>query len=189
MRKTTLAVSSLLAVLCAIPVLGQTDRGTITGLISDQAGAAIPNATLELKGTETGVAYPTASSSTGNYTFTQIPVGLYELTVSAAGFKMYVRQNIRVQGAQTLGLDVQMEIGAATESVTVTTEVSLLRTESSDVSTNVDAVRMTTLPILPIGNGFSSSHGVRNPMAVSNLTPGTYFDPNLNIKVNGAPSN
>ena len=102
---------------------------------------------------------------------------------------MYVRQNIRVQGAQTLGLDVQMEIGAATESVTVTTEVSLLRTESSDISTNVDAVRMTTLPILPIGNGFSSSHGVRNLMAVVNLTPGTYFDPNLNVKVNGAPSN
>jgi len=78
MRKSTLAVSSLLAVLCSISVWGQTDRGTVTGLISDQNGAAIANAMLELKGSETGVAYPTASSSTGNYTFTQIPVGLFK---------------------------------------------------------------------------------------------------------------
>ena len=84
---------------------------------------------------------------------------------------------------------ITLEVGAATESVTVSADVSLLKTESSDVSHNVTGDRLTSLPILPIGNGYSSSHGVRNPMAMANLAPGTYFDPNLNIRVNGAPSN
>jgi hypothetical protein len=179
----------LISLILSMAAFAQTDRGTITGLVTDPAGAVVANAQLELRGTETGTTYPAATSATGNYTFSQLPVGPYELTLSVPGFKRFVRQNLRVQGAQTIGVDIQLEVGAATESVTVSAEVSLLRTESSDISTNVDSSRMTSLPILPIGNGFSSSHGVRNPMAVANLAPGTYFDPNLNIKVNGAPSN
>ena len=84
MRKSTLAVSSLLAVLCLISLYGA-DRPRNSHWTDFRSnGAAIANAMLELKGSETGVAYPTASSSTGNYTFTQIPVGLYELTATAA---------------------------------------------------------------------------------------------------------
>src|SRR6185295_536324 len=82
-----------------------------------------------------------------------------------------------------------LEVGAATESVTVNAETSLLKTESSDVSVNVSGDRLVNLGVLAIGNGVSSSHGVRNPLAVSTLAPGTSFDPNLNIRVNGAPSN
>src|SRR5262245_8181975 len=104
----------------------QTDRATITGTVTDPAGAVVANAPMELRGTETGSVYPAVSSATGNYTFTQIPVGAYELSVTVPGFKRYVRQNIRVQAAQVLGLDIGLEVGAATESVTVSAEVSLL---------------------------------------------------------------
>jgi hypothetical protein len=158
-------------------------------MVTDPAGAVVVAAPLELKGAETGVSYQAVSSATGNFTFSQLPVGTYELSVTVPGFKRYVRQNIRVQAAQTLGLDIALEVGAASESVTVSAEVSLLKTESSDVAYNVTSPRLVSLPILPIGNGFSSSHGVRNPMAVSGLAPGTFFDPNLQIKVNGAFSN
>ena len=181
-------IISILLVFASL-AFAQTDRGTITGTVTDPAGAVVANAPLELRGAETGVAYQGVTSATGNYTFGQLPLGTYQLTVTAAGFKTYLRQNIRVQAALTLGVDIPLEIGSQAESVTVTAEVSLLKTESSDVTTNVGTATLNTLPILPIGNGFSSSHGVRNPMAMSRLAPGTFLDPNLNIKVNGAPSN
>jgi len=118
-----------------------------------------------------------------------LPVGTYELTVAIAGFKKLTRSNIRVQSSQVIPLNIVLEVGSASESVTVTAEVTLLRTDSSDVSANVATDRLTSLPILPIGNGNSSSHGVRTPQAVANLIPGTYFAPSSNIRVNGSPSN
>jgi hypothetical protein len=184
----TLVISSVVCV-CALAAFGQTDRGTITGAVADPAGAVVANAPIELKNVQTGAGYQAASTDTGNYTLPQLPVGVYELTVTVPGFKKFVRQNITVQATQTVRVDVTLEVGSATESVTVSAETSLLKTESSDVSVNVTGDRLVNLGVLPIGNGFSSSHGVRNPMAVSTLAPGTFFDPNLTIRVNGAPSN
>src|SRR5262249_29806338 len=175
--------------LLSLLAFAQTDRGTITGTVADPGGAVVAGAAIEIRNVETGNIFPAVTTQTGNYTVTQLPVGTYELTVTVQGFKKYVRQNLPVQAAQTLGVDVVLEVGAATESVTVNAEVSLLKTESSDVTTNVTGDRLLNLAILPIGNGFSSSHGIRNPAAVSTLAPGTYFDPNLNFRVNGAPSN
>ena len=168
---------------------GQTDRGTITGSVSDPTGAVVASAPIQVKNTQTGTVYNGATSATGNYTFPQLPPGTYELAVTVPGFKNFVRQNIVVQVTQVVRADAALEVGASTESVTVSAETSLLKTESGEVSVNVTGDRMLNLGMLPIGNGFSSSHGVRNPMAVANLTPGTFFDPNLNIRVNGAPSN
>ena len=186
MRSIRIAICGLIMGFFAF---GQTDRGTITGTISDPAGAVLAGAPIEARNVETGTAYPAVSTSTGNYTIVQLPLGTYELTVTVPGFKKFIRQNLRVQAAQTLPVDVTLEVGAATESVTVSAEASLLKSESSDISHNISGDRLTSLPILPIGNGFSSSHGVRNPMAVANLANGIFFDPNLNVKVNGAPSN
>jgi len=179
----------LLLAVCVLAAFAQTDRGAITGTVSDPGGAVVPNAPIEVKNTETGAVYQVATSDTGNYTLAQMPIGTYELTITVPGFKKFVRQNITVQATQTTRIDATLEVGAATESVTVSAETSLLKTESGDVSTNVTGDRLVNLGVLPIGNGFSSSHGVRNPMAVSMLTPGTYFDPNLQLRVNGAPSN
>ena len=184
---------SLLGVLClslaAVAAFGQTDRGTITGSVSDPTGALIANAPIRATNSQTGTVYTGATSATGNYTFPQLPPGTYEISISVSGFKRFVRQNVVVPVTQTVRVDASLEVGSAAESVTVSAEVSLLKTESGEVSHNVTGDRLTSLPILPIGNGFSSSHGVRNPMAVANLAPGTFFDPNLNIRVNGAPSN
>jgi hypothetical protein len=177
------------ALLLAAVAFAQTDRGTITGTVSDPAGAVVPNAPMELVNTQTGALYQAATSETGNYSFVQLPIGVYRLQVTVPGFKTYVRENLTLAAFQTLRQDIVLEVGTAAESVTVTADVSLLKTESGEVSYSVKGQRLTSLPILPIGNGYSSSHGVRNPMAVANLAPGTFFDPNLNIRVNGAPSN
>ena len=104
--------------LCA-PVFAQSDRGTITGTISDPAGAVVTGAPIEAKNAETGATYQAASSATGNYTLPQLPAGPYQLTVTVTGFKKFVRQNIVVSVASTFRVDVSLEVGSATESVTV----------------------------------------------------------------------
>src|ERR1700686_3374764 len=114
----------------ALAMFAQSDRGTITGTIADPAGAVVAAAPVEATNVETGALYPTASTTTGNYTLAQLPAGTYEMSVSVPGFKKFVRQNIVVQVAQTLRIDVLLEVGSNTESVTVSEEVSLLKTES-----------------------------------------------------------
>src|SRR5690242_7001464 len=83
-------------------MFAQSDRGTITGTVTDRTGAIVGNAQIQAKQLETGAVFPTISTDTGNYTLVQLPVGSYEVTVSVAGFKTFVRSGITVQVAQTL---------------------------------------------------------------------------------------
>jgi hypothetical protein len=180
-------------VLCLLSIamvaFAQGDRGTITGTISDPAGAVVANAPIEARNIETGAVYPAASTSTGNYTLSQLPFGSYELTVNVPGFKRYVRQGLAVQVAQTLRIDVNLEVGAATESITVNEAAPLLKTESGELSHNVAVDRLNTLPILGIGAGQAGSAGIRNPYAVTQMIPGTYWVANSIVRVNGSPNN
>jgi len=175
--------------LCSAAASAQTATGTITGTISDPAGAVVANAPLELKNSETGTVYQTATSSTGNYTFSQLPAATYQLTVNVPGFKTHVRQNLGVQAAQTIRIDVVLEVGTSTESVTVSAEASMLSTESAAVNSNVTTDRMNSLPILGVGAATASTSGVRNPLAASVLTAGVFWVPNTSMRVNGAPTN
>ncbi|HEY7334052.1 MAG TPA: TonB-dependent receptor [Bryobacteraceae bacterium] len=169
-------------------VFAQGDRGTITGAVSDPAGAVVAAAAVQAKHVETGAVYDTASSGTGNYTIAQLPAGSYELSVSAPGFKKYLRQGLTVEVAGTLRIDVALEIGSAAESVTVTEAAALLKTESGELSHNVTGQALNDLPVLAIGAAAGSS-SVRNPTTVAELVPGTFVNANVNLKVNGAPGN
>ena len=100
--------------LFALVVFAQTDRATITGTVSDPTGALVANVPIELRNTETGSTYTAATSQeTGNFTLPQLPIGTYQLTVTAAGFKKFVRQNITVGATQTVRVDAILEVGAA----------------------------------------------------------------------------
>ena len=168
----------------------QSDRGTITGTVTDPAGAVVANAPIEVKNSETGVVYQAATTATGNYTIPQIPVGTYEMSVTVPGFKKYVRQNIAIDVAQTARLDVGLEVGSSSESVTVTDQVSLLKTESGELSHTISAQRLIDVGALGIGGTFASSQGLRFYMSEIALIPGTYAVSGFvtGARVNGAPS-
>src|SRR5579875_1664917 len=155
----------------AAALLAQGDRGTITGTVSDPAGAVVPGASIQVRQLETGAVYQAGSSATGNYTLSQLPTGTYELTVAVPGFKKFVRQNLFLPVAQTLRIDVMLEVGSSAESVTVTEAAPLLKTESGELSHNVSTDTMNNLPVLSIGSSASVA-GIRNPYAVLNLLPG-----------------
>src|SRR5438270_9898982 len=97
---------SLTGLACFFLVCGagfaQSDRGTITGTISDPAGAVVAGASLEARNNDTGTMYEAVSTGTGNYTLSQLPAGTYELAVTVPGFKKFIRQNVVVSVAGTL---------------------------------------------------------------------------------------
>jgi hypothetical protein len=159
---------------CAIAALAQSDRGTITGTISDPAGAVVAAAAVEARNTETGAGYQAASSATGNYTIPELPAGTYELTVTVPGFKKLVRPGLIIQAAQTIRVDAALEVGNASESVTIQAEAPLLKTESGELSQTIATQVMDALPLLEVG---ASSSGVRNPFNVVALLPGAYYQP------------
>ena len=131
-------ISAVCTLLIASAAFAQTDRGTITGAILDPAGAVVPGATIEAKNGATGETYTVGSTATGNYTMANLPAGSYELTVTAMGFKKYVRPVVTVQVAETIRQDATLEVGAVSDTVTVTGEAPLLKTESGEVSHQVD---------------------------------------------------
>jgi hypothetical protein len=169
-------------------VFAQSDRGTITGTISDPAGAVVAGANLEARNTDTGTLYEAVSTGTGNYTLSQLPAGNYELQVTVPGFKKFIRQNVVVSVAGTVRIDVILEVGAATESVTVTEAATLLKTESGELSHNMTTDRVDNLPVINLGFGAGVGN-VRNPLQAINLIPGSAFANDNTLRVNGLPAN
>src|SRR6185369_563719 len=179
--------------LCAFLLLGvlsaQTGNGTVTGVVTDATGAVVANAPIELKNTETGVIFRATSTDTGNFTITQVPIGSYELAATVQGFKKYTRQNLTMSAAQVMRLDIPLEIGASTESVTVSAESSLLQTETGDMAHNITFAQLQSLPLLGTGNANSGSSGLRNPYNTATAIPGVVYTPNASMIINGAPNN
>lgn len=180
-------VSVVSLFLFSLPLFAQTDRSTITGTIIDPGGAVVANASIEARNSATGATFSGGSSATGNYVFS-VPTGTYELTVTVTGFKKNVRQGIVVPVASTIRQDINLEVGAVTDTITVTDTSSLLKTESGELSHNVTYERANSLPVLTLGGNFGLGN-VRNPLQVVTLLPGAQFSNENILRVNGMPSN
>ena len=182
---------ALTMVLFGAVAFAQTDRGTITGTVSDPSGAVIANAPIEARNPSTGVVLNVASSATGNYTIPSLSPGNYELRVMLSGFKEYIRTGLTVQNAQTIRIDVQLEVGSSAESVTVTDAAPLLKTESGELSHVVSIARMDNLPVLQTG-GTAGSGGIRNPITAVALIPGSALTVGVTgptVRINGGVNN
>ena len=119
-----------------------------------------------------GQVFAAASSETGNYTVSQLPIGDYDMTIAVSGFKTYSHTNFHLAAAQVMREDVALEVGQTTESVTVTAEASLLKTETSQVVQNVTLSQLNNLPVLVVG---ATASGVRDPFASARLVPGVNY--------------
>src|SRR5437867_3163878 len=102
MRSTMIVICVLLLALAAF---AQSDRGTITGTVSDPGGAVVASAPVEARNTGNGTVYTVATSGTGNYTVSQLPVGTYEISVTQPGFKKAVRPGVEVAASSTFRVD------------------------------------------------------------------------------------
>ena len=174
----------LTAVLCA-SLYAQTDRGTLTGTVSDPQGGVVPQAKVGLRNTQTGSQYQTVTTPTGNYSLGQLPAGAYDLSVELTGFKKYEQQGIAVQVAQTERIDVVLQVGSTADSVTVTADASLLKTESGEQSHNIATERMNALPL---NFGSRGAGTFRDALAFVQIIPGASISGRNTIRINGQPN-
>src|SRR5580765_2354014 len=151
--------------------MAQSDRGTITGTVTDPASAVVPGARLVLRNVETGALAEAQTTMTGNFILPSLPVGSYDLTVEASGFKKALQKALQVQVGGTMRLDIQLEVGATSESVTVTAGAALLKTENAEQSMNVTGEKVNDMPI-NFGGGGSAGGGIRNWLSFVMLAPG-----------------
>jgi hypothetical protein len=165
--------------------MAQSDRGTVTGTVTDPAGAVVPGAAIMASHKATGAVFQTVTTTTGNYTLSALPSGVYDITVEAKGFSKHIQEGVEVQVAQTARIDVTLKIGSSSESVTVNADAPLLKTESAEQSQTLSGERVNELPLT------LTSAGIRNPIAFANLQPGVYAPAggNFSMQVNGAPNN
>jgi len=176
--------------LLATGAFAQGDRGTITGAVGDPACAVVPGAVVAARNTETGVVSQTKTTDTGNYTLGGLPAGHYDLSVEMQGFKKSVTPSVQVQVAQVVRVDVTLQVGVATESVTVAAEAPQLRTENAEQSMNVRGDKVNELP-LNFGGGGGQGGGIRNWLSFMFLEPGisgtNFNSPGSNV-INGNPA-
>jgi hypothetical protein len=159
---------ALLVCFSTASVFAQSEIGgaTLSGTVKDPSGAVIPNAKVTAKQTSTGLIRVAESSSAGLYSFSLLPPGPYELTVEAQGFKSTQVSDVVLAVGAVATVDLSMQIGTASETVTVAAQSVLIESERSQTSTVVNERAVADLPI----NG-------RNFIDFVLLTPGVVRDP------------
>ena len=153
------------SILAVTALYGQADRGSVSGLVTDPTGAAVPNVAISITHDATNLSLATTSGAGGTYTIPNLPVGIYSLKAEAPGFRRQEVKNIQVQVNQQSKVDIGLQVGEVNSTVEVQASASLIQTESTDVGTVIDNRRFLDLP-LTLGGG------IRNPSAFIFLTPG-----------------
>jgi Carboxypeptidase regulatory-like domain/TonB dependent receptor len=138
----------VLFVLAAVSALGQAGRGSISGTVTDSSGAAVSGAQVTLLDPATGVTQHTVASAAGLYTFISLNPGAYKVTATQTGFAPAAVDKIAVNVDQTTEANITLKVGAATESVTVTTGADLVEPTSSTVGTLVTSETIDRVPLL-----------------------------------------
>jgi hypothetical protein len=133
--------------LLAASAWAQTGNSTISGIVRDASDAPLPGAAVVIANDESGVRQETVSNDSGVYRFATLVPGSYHLEVTADGFQKNRRGPIVVQVAQSIGVDVQLQIGQQTETITVTEEAPVLETQTSNVTQTVNRAMLTALPL------------------------------------------
>ena len=124
-----------------------TTTATLSGVVTDPAGAALPKATLTLTSSEKGITRNFTTDDGGRYSFNQLPPAAYSLTIKAKGFETYQQNGIALNAADTATQNVTLTIGAETTSVTVTADATLLNTDNANVASDIDAKQIVELPL------------------------------------------
>lgn len=137
----------VLVLLCSVTLRAQTANGSLTGVVTDATGAAVPGATVTLTNVATAAKLVQQTGETGLYSFVNLYPSNYRLTVDKAGFAPVVRDNVVILVQQTLRLDVTLSVGQATQTVTVSSQAPLLQPETSSLGQVVEERSADELPL------------------------------------------
>lgn len=164
-----LAVLATMLLFLGLPghLRGQSNRGSVAGVVTDASGAVVPHAQIIARNLQTGAAFTAESTSTGNYILPQLPAGNYNIIFSSKGFKKTTLSNVTVQIGTTTSRNAVLQIGQSAETVTVQGDVPTVQTETSDIGTVVSTQQVLNLPLAEGGVG-----ALRSPENFVFLVPG-----------------
>jgi Carboxypeptidase regulatory-like domain len=158
-----LALSLMIAFLALYqPVAGQEVTAAIVGTVTDPSGAPIPKAEITANDADHGTVWTARTNDVGVYNILRIPVGTYTIKVSAAGFQTAAYPPFTLVLNQTARVDVQMKVGQVTQTLEVTAAAPILKTDTTEVDTVIDARTNDNLPL-----------ATRNPVQLTLLAPGS----------------
>jgi hypothetical protein len=144
---TTLKTCAAFFFLGAALAVAQETRGNISGTVADPQGGVIAGASVTVRSLDTAVATPVKTNSSGYYLASLLIPGKYEVTVEAAGFKRSVRSGLILGSASRWISTVKLEVGAVSESVTVSADTQMLDTASVTVGQNIDRRGVDSFPV------------------------------------------
>jgi hypothetical protein len=184
MGKTWIKITRLVALISCtllfyIAAFGQSDNGTINGTVTDPAGAQVPNASVVVRNQASGNERTVTTNGEGLYSVTNIPPGVYSVTVTATGFKKFDATNNKLDPSSTLAVNVTLQLGTATETVEVSASATQLQTETASVQKLVTREQIDSLELAG-----------RNPVGLASLVPGAHGGnlSGLNFNFNQGPS-
>ena len=139
-----------LFLMLAVPVavFGQAVYGSISGNVTDASGASVPQAKITVTDTGKGVTTTTVSNESGNYSQTHLIVGVYDVRIEASGFSAFVQKNVHVEVDAVTQVNARLTLGSVGETVNVTAEAPLLKTEKADISDTMTQKAIQELPVL-----------------------------------------
>lgn len=172
------------------PAWGQATSGTISGIVTDQTGATVPQATVSVRNLETNISRTASTEADGRYRFPGLIVGPYELTIEAKGFGRYVRGPINLVLNQEAVVTAELQPVAVQESVVVRADAPIIDTTTAEVGVRFDERRLKDLPIsgqFGIGGGFRDVFAsVLSAPGVSQLNAGnSAFATGTSFSANG----
>src|SRR5438477_10807054 len=129
-RKQILRVF-LLPLIALLPLPAQAPTGSLVGTVADTTQALVPGADVKVRNIATNFSQTYTTAANGLYHFPALEIGTYELTVEAPGFRRFVQSGIRIQGAETINLPVQLQVGDVNLTVEVRSSAVSVDTESS----------------------------------------------------------
>jgi outer membrane receptor protein involved in Fe transport len=154
------------AVALAAPLFAQTFRGGIRGSVSDSTGAVVPGATVTATSVDTKLARTAVTDATGNYAFSELPLGDYSVTASLTGFAPQTVKSVHVEASATTRVDLVLSAGGQAETVEVSGRSPLIDSTSNTQGGRIDGEQAAELPL----NGRDFTH-------LLSLVPGATSDP------------
>lgn len=145
-------------------VWAQSERGAITGTVTDSTGAIVPGARVTIKNTDTGVTSTFPATDTGDFTVPGLPVGTYTVRVDKDGFKPSSITGIQLNAGMTIRTDVRLEVGLANQAIEVSADALALATENAKSSVTMNNKLVDELPLVVGG-------ALRSPFNLASLTP------------------
>ncbi len=166
---------SILLVLGSLSImLAQTPTGRLLGVVSSPDGGVLPNATVEVKFNQTGKTQTATADGSGTFSFNQLEPGLYTVTVTVAGFKTFVANEVKIDIGRDYNLTPTLEVGNVQETVTVTAGADVITSTSAQVTSVVSPQQILSLPLI-----------TRDPLNLTTLQAGTASNPFQGTSING----